>query len=335
MTKILVIGGTGNFGKCICLLLSNYPEVEVSVIEKPSQTDLKESDADIVIHATGPFHGQSYEIAQTCIETKKHYIDISDSREFVFNIKTLDEAAKAQGVVVISGASPMPGLSSAVIQKFYSKFSILREMDFGICPVNQVEILNYIGQPFTRLENGTWKTVYGWQKIHQHYYGDNLGLRWQVNGDVPDLILLPEKYPSLKTVKFYAGLELPSLHWALWSMSWLTKWRLVKNWSAYTKSICKISDWFDKYDSPMTGMYIHLSGSNLRYQPLDINWTLVAEKGHGAYIHAILPVILTRKIIEDLIEPGAQPCLGLFTLGEFDKEAARWRIYHTTEEIER
>ena len=44
---------------------------------------------------------------------------------------------------------------------------------------------------------------------------------WRVLGncDVPDLALFPERYSSLRTVRFYAGLEVWFIHIALWALS--------------------------------------------------------------------------------------------------------------------
>jgi saccharopine dehydrogenase-like NADP-dependent oxidoreductase len=371
--RILVLGGYGIFGKRICQILADDPNLQIIVggrdqkkaeklIEKikteipdadiiPFQIDwqsqdfeqkLKACQANILIHSAGPFQGQDYKVAHACIDAKIHYIDLSDGRAFVSEIKQLDEKAKAQGVIVISGASSVPGLSSVVVDKFAEKFGILREIDCGIAPANQIErgnatisaILGYTGKPFQRLENGEWKTVYGWQNLHKHYYGDNLGLRWHGNCDIPDLILFPERYPLVKTVVFHAGLEVTLLHLILWNMSWLSRIKLIKNWSFFIKPIVFMSNLFNRFGTDAGGMYIRMYGSSQKYQPLEVVWTLVAEKGQGPYIPTVASVILTKKILKGEITPGARPCLGMFSLDEFDDVISKWEIYHTVEETE-
>ncbi len=327
-------------------LKTKYPDASLQSYFLDWQADdfvqkLQASKADILVHTAGPFQTQLYSIANTCIDLKIHYIDLADAREFVSEIKILDEKAKSQDIIVISGASTVPGLSSVVIKNYAHEFAILREIDFGISPGNKIDrgkatlesILGNLGKPSQRLENGLWKTVYAWQNIHKHYYGDNLGLRWHANCDVPDLTLLPEQYPTLKTAVFHVGLEVPFLHFMMWGMSWLTRINLVKDWSKYANHILKISHWFDRLGTDNSGMIIHLSGSNLRYQPLDITWTLVAEKGDGPNIPIIPAFILIKKITQGLIEPGAKPCVALFTLQEFDQVAINWHIYHTSQTL--
>lgn len=369
--RILILGGYGNFGKRIAALLIKTinPEIilagrhlekaqaQATLLQKqtaaniiPLALDWQASDFKVklqavnptlVIHAAGPFQNQDYTVARACVELKIHYIDLSDGREFVTGITTLDELAKQNDVVVLSGASSVPALSSVVVDHFAPKYTELREIDFGIAPGNKAErgsatieaILSYTGKPFMRLEKGVWKKVYGWQNLHRHYYGDYIGLRLHGNLDIPDLELLPQRYPTLKTVTFYAGLEVPILHWFMWYMSWVTRGGIIKNWSTFIKPINAMSHWFDKLGTENGGMYIHLSGSNADYQPLDIYWRLVAEKGDGPQIPVIPSVIMAGKIIEGLVPAGAKPCLGLFTLEDFDKALKSWHIYYTVEEI--
>ncbi|MGD9591638.1 MAG: hypothetical protein AB7V32_03865, partial [Candidatus Berkiella sp.] len=229
-----------------------------------------------------------------------------------------------------------------VIEHYAMKFGILREIDFGIAPANKIErgdaliqaILGYTGKPFLRLENGKWVTVYGWQNVHRHYYGDNLGLRWHANCDIPDLVLLPQKYPMLKTVEFYAGLEVPMMHLGLWCLSWLTRAKIIRNWSYFYKSIAAMSRWFRKKGTDAGGMYIRLVGSSHRYQPLEINWVLVAEKGHGPYLPVIPCFILVKKLLQDEVSPGARPCFEMFSLQEFEEAISKWSIYITVDEVE-
>lgn len=371
--KILVLGGYGNFGKRICATLAKDPHLQVIIAGrdlKKAETlaqEIKQKNhraniqgfmldwhapdfvqklgnthADIVIHAAGPFQGQHYTVAEACIHNKIHYVDLSDGREFVVNIKQLDEKAKLNNVVVISGASSVPGLSSVVVNTFADKFAILREIDFGIAPANKIErgeatvtaILGYTGKPFQRLENGSWKTVYGWQNLHRHYYGDNLGLRWHGNCDIPDLVLLPKRYPTLKTVVFHAGLEVTVLHFILWLMSWLIRAKIVKNWTFFRKPIISLSHLFDRFGTEDGGMYVRLRGSNHRYQPLDITWNCIAEQKDGPYIPTIPSLILVDKLLKGEIAPGARPCMDMFSLKEFEHFASFWHIYYTLEEIE-
>lgn len=373
--RILILGGYGNFGRPLCETLAKNPAFTVIVagrsLEKAQsladeiklnnplanieacQTDwgspdfsyqLEGASPNIVVLAAGPFQDNDYTVPQTCIDLKIHYLDLADVRDYVTQIIELDAQAKLNEVIVISGASLVPGLSSAVIEKYSEKFGLLREIDFGVTQANQAEkgegsiraILRHAGKPFQRLERGEWREVYGWQNAHRHYYGDNLGLRWHANMDIPDLDLLPKRYPMLKTVVFHGGFELPFLHLLMWNMSWLSRAKLVDNWSEFSSSMTRFNKWFKRFGTNKSGMYVHMYGSNLAYQPFDVNWTLISEEGHGQYVPIIGALILIDKILLGQIEAGAMPCMALFTLEEFEITAANqnWNIYSTLEEKE-
>lgn len=368
--RIIVLGGYGNFGKRICETLAKEPNVFIGIAGRSlakaqaleaqikaqnplaqveayaldwKQSDfiqkLQESQATMVIHTAGPFQKQDYTVAMACIQLNMHYIDLADAREFVVNIKQLDESAKANQVCVISGASTVPGLSSVIVDHFASEFHTLREIDFGIVPGYKAQrgeatikaILKQIGKPFLRLEKGAWKTVYGWQNVHRRYYGDNLGYRWHANVDIPDLTLFPEKYSTLKTFIFHAGIELSLLHIIMWQMSWLSRARMVKNWASVSKPITGIAHWFDTFGTDKGGMYVHMTGTNLEVQPLDITWQLVAEQGEGPYIPTIPAILTAKKLIQNVIPPGARPCMGLFSLADFEEAMSAWHVYTTVE----
>ena len=78
--------------------------------------DLPELGVGIVINAPAPLQSHSSAPAEAAIAAHAHYVDLADARAFVTQIGTLDNAARAAGVLVVSGASSVPGLSSAIVR---------------------------------------------------------------------------------------------------------------------------------------------------------------------------------------------------------------------------
>ena len=144
MHTVLVLGGYGFFGARICSALAAQPDLRLLVAGRSAQrarsaagslglaaeqgtaldahaADLAERlrglGVDTVVHTAGPFQGQSYEVAQAAIAAGCNYIDLADGREFVVGIRALDAQARARGVTVVSGASSVPALSSAVVDR--------------------------------------------------------------------------------------------------------------------------------------------------------------------------------------------------------------------------
>jgi Saccharopine dehydrogenase NADP binding domain len=159
----------------------------------------------VVYNASGPFQAQDYALARAAVSIGAHYVDLADARAFVTGIAALDAEAKAAGVLVVSGASSVPALSSAVIDAHLGHFARLEKVTYGIVPANGFDpgvattasILSYVGRPFITLRDGRPATVRGWQGISRHAF-PGIGSRWLAPCDIPDLALFPQRYPTLR-----------------------------------------------------------------------------------------------------------------------------------------
>jgi saccharopine dehydrogenase-like NADP-dependent oxidoreductase len=370
--RILVLGGYGNFGKRIaeslaalvgitvliggrnsrrsrqlCLELNSTGvagALEPVLIDINSQQfvdDLAALSPDLVIHTGGPFQGQDYRVPEACIAVGSHYIDLADDRRFVCDISSLNDRALENNVLVVSGASSVPGLSSTVIDSFIDQFSRLDEIDFAIAPGNQAErgeatvrgILSYTGHAYPIFAKGNWVQRYGWMSPRKLSFGGVIGKRWLANIDIPDLELFPGRYQPVNTVNFQAGLELPFLHWGMVFMAWLVKVGLIRDWSDFTRQIFKFSELFERWGTDTGGMQINLTGLNTDGQPKRIKWVLCAANGVGPHIPTLSAIIIAKKLIAgEMNTMGAAPCLGMYTLEEFDDEASPLGIVHHVED---
>lgn len=370
MHTILVLGGYGNFGKRIVESLihlenltiliagrnrkkaklltqqlsasstATLSPVELDINAFSFEAQLEELKPNLVIHTSGPFQGQNYRVAEACIELGCHYIDLADDRRFVCDITTLDERAKAKKVLIVSGASTVPGLSSVVIDHYASQFNTISSIDLAIAPGNQAErgeatvhaILSYTGQAFDVFSQGEWRHAYGWMDARKVDFGDIVGQRWLANVDVPDLELFPSRYSVKKSVKFQAGLELAIMHLSMVAMAWLAKIRLVKNWAPLTKPIVKLSNFFLKWGTDQGGMRIIIEGLDKNNKSKTITWSLYADNGVGPYTPTLSTIIVVKKLMAgDITQAGAIPCLGLFSQEELYAHAETLGIYFKEE----
>ena len=376
--KILLIGGYGNFGKRLAASLLAYYDHHIVIAGRSQQKclaikqqalekfgkhigyaviDVLQSDLnklfreikpDIVVNAAGPFqyrrdqNNANYTVAKACISTSCHYIDLADNRAFVCNFSAeLNREAKQKELMLVTGASSVPGLSTAVIDEYLPQFSVLDSIRYGISPGNQTErgeatvtsILSYTGRLFTTLVDGRWQSVYGWQNPGRYDFGAPLGKRWMSNCDIPDLSLLPEYYADLKTIRFQAGLELSPLHLGLWSLSWLSRLGWVRSLASYSKPLTKMSEWFMRRGSDQGGMFVELRGTGLNGKAKSIIWQLVAEKGVGINVPTISAELLIERISKGDITVGAMPCVSLFSLDSFFRIAQRWGIYQRSRQL--
>lgn len=370
--KILILGGTGHFGARIARRLAGMPGIELIVTSRDQfraevlvdelladnpdssitalalnqesvdfEAELRSIRPFVVIHTAGPYQGQDYRVARACIEAGSHYIDLADGRKFVAGIGALNDAARETGVIVISGASTLPGLSSTVIAGLRDRFSKIETVEISIALAQQTPrgagtvagVLSYCGRPFEALVDGRKVTQYGWQELRRQVYPE-LGKRLSAACDVPDLELLPRMVPGVRTVSFHAALEMTWEHAALWSMAWLTRMRIVADWSRYARLLSGISRRLSRFGSDDGAMTVSIGGEGPEGEPLRVDWQLTARDNHGPEIPCTPPLVLVRKLLHDeFLGRGAVACMNLFTLDEFKSAVEDYSITTAIEEF--
>ena len=360
--RILIVGGYGAFGSRAAERLAREADLDIIVAGRslvraqaavaalaptskatlsaaaidamaPDLVSLGRLAPTIVINASGPFQTQDYRLARAAINVGAHYIDLADASDFVLGFtreKDLDTAARTRGVLATSGASTVPAISSAVIDKFIRQFSGLEEIHYGISPGNSFDpgpattasILGAIGRPFQTKTSERWQTVHGWQGLTRHHFPD-FGNRWMGHCNVPDLELFAERYPSLKTINFKAGVEVSLFHLGIWALSWPSRWGLLQRPERLTSPLLKAKRWFGFLGTDVGGMFVTLHGIDRSGAPKSIHWHLNARQGHGPYIPTTPAVVLAKKLARNAVnQTGACACIGLVTLNEIEQELA-------------
>lgn len=356
MRPVLILGGYGNFGKRIARLLTRQDiaviiagrdQAKAEAMQKslpPSLVEVAVFDAEkdlseqldilkpaVVVNTCGPFQTSDYTIAKICAAKGVHYIDLADGRDFVTGITALDEEAKRHDVAIISGASTVPALTSAVVEHYLPQFSEIDLLKFGIAPGQKAErglattkaILGYVGK---RLKPCAGYPVrYGWQDLYVQTYPE-VGKRWMANCDIPDLDLLPERY-GIKRIRFSAGMENPLVHLGIWGLSWLVRAGLPLNLARYSRALLEASKWFDFLGSADGGMHVVLEGRDKAGALLSRKWFIIALDGDGPYIPTIPVIVLVKKLIRgEFASPGAMACVGLISLEEYLHELEHLKV---------
>jgi uncharacterized protein YbjT (DUF2867 family) len=356
--RVLVLGGYGAFGGLAAERLARVP-VEVLVAGRSleraqdlasrldagargkvsgirldaadvSPTLLGDMRPALVVNAVGPYQGQDYGLAQACIAAGVHYVDLADARGFVTGISALDAKARSAGVLVVSGASTVPAVSAAVLDAYAPRFASLSTVEAIIAPGNSFEpglataqsFLSTLGRPFAAAGKASGEPLHGWQGLKRRHL-PGLGARWMSLCEVPDLDLLPGRYPGLGNVKVYAALEVGTFHLGLWGLSWLVRGGLVRRPERLAGVLLGLKRRLPFLGSDRGGMAMTIEGRDADGRPKRIDWRLVAGSGHGPYIPASPAVLLARRLLAGTLAiRGAAPCLGLFTLDEFLAEIA-------------
>jgi NAD(P)-dependent dehydrogenase (short-subunit alcohol dehydrogenase family) len=353
VTRVLVLGGTGNFGGTIARALAGTPAirlligsrsatnarahakalnarnpaeaVEIDIHAPDLASRIRAAAPQLVIHSVGPYQKQNYRVAEAAIACGAHYLDLADARAFVAGIGALDNQAREAGVAVISGASSVPCLTAAFIDYCLAHFTRLTSVDYGISAAQATNrglgtasaILSYVGRPFTRLSKGRIVQVHGWQGLRAVRY-PTIGVRLMGDCDIPDLELFPARYPTLRNLRFQAGHEIKLLHLGTWLLSWLVRLRLLPTLDRFGSALLRATFLFDPLGTDRSGFHMRLDGEGLDGGPCRFTIFLEAREGHGPMIPCIPVILLARQIAAgDVLEPGARAYLDLVGLDEY------------------
>lgn len=270
---------------------------------------------DVLIDATGPFQRcgpDRYDLPRLCISHRCHYLDLSDAAGFTSGIATLDEAAKAAGVFVLSGASSVPGLSSVIVNDLIAGLDDTDLIDIAILPGNRAprgqsvieSIVGGVGRSTAARRGGVWRNVRGWTDRRTYTLAPGLR-RTGYYVEVPDISLFPEFFAA-RSVMFRAGLELGIMNHALSLLAWLRRARNVTLTRPVLRVLYWISDLLYPFGTDRGGMQVTVTGRR-DTEVIRRTWTLVAEKGDGPFVPGILCRSLLRHIAT--IPHGARPCL--------------------------
>lgn len=348
--RVVVIGATGVFGSRIARRLAHDARFELILAARraeslealyasigDSRLQVATLDAghpnfrhalaalrpQLVIHTAGPFQGQDYGVAEACMACGSHYIDLADGRGFVSGFDRLDAQAWRAGCLLVSGASSVPALSAAVVDALLPRFAMLEAIEHAINPGNRTprgdatvaSILGYCGRPIRVWRNGGWDEAHGWMDSRRQAFP--FGQRRVGVCDIPDLELFPTRYRQVRTVVFRAGLELPLLQWATWSMAALVRMGIIRDLARHAPMLRRLSERFVDLGSDVGGMAVELRGQDPQGGTLHLRWWLAAEAGDGPQVPVTPAVVLARRMADGLIDArGAMPCMGLLTLDQ-------------------
>jgi saccharopine dehydrogenase-like NADP-dependent oxidoreductase len=350
MRCAVVLGGYGNFGRRVAMALAadrNYRVVvagrdlqkaravadEVGSSAEAASLDGRATNlaaelgrlgANVVVHTAGPFQGQDYSVAQACVEARAHYVDLADARGYVCGIGELDQAALSKDVLVASGASSVPALSSAVVDMLLTEFSTIESIDHGITSgakppglATMEGVLGCAGKAFEQWQDGIWRTVYGWQDLTRREYPRPLGTRWIANCDVPDLDLFPQRYAPVRTVVFRAGVGMTVGMLSTWVASWLVRAGLLSSLVPHVPMLHKLALAVERFGSKSSAMHVTVRGLDAQSRSISRSWWLLAGNDHGPQIPCFPAIALARKLLRGEIRVrGAMPCMGLLSVDE-------------------
>jgi len=359
--RILVLGGSGNFGARIVRALRDDPAIEMLVASRHGTAvpgvetakavaldvaardfaqHLRELSPELVIHCVGPFQGQDYRVAIATLDAGAHYLDLADGREFVVGFaQQLNVRARDAARAAITGASTLPALSSAVVEDLRQGLASIESIEVIIAPGQRAPrgqatleaVFSYLGRPFPVWNEGKWARARGWMDLRRVHL--DIGTRLAAACDVPDLSLFPIRFAGVKTVTFHAALEFGVQHLALWCLAALRQSGLPLPVARWAVALNDLAGWFDAAAGDKGGMCVSVVGERGQGERVRRTWQLTAPATDGPEIPCMPATLLARRFAHgEAPASGAFECMGFLRLPDFTTELARWGITTRTEE---
>ena len=357
MTRVLVIGGGGVFGLRLCEgLLRNgfevvvagrnraradavagrlraaFPEgrIEAAVLDTATLTagDLKATRAAIVADAAGPFQGAEPTTARAAIAAGLSCVDLADGRDFVAAFPALDEAARAAGVVALTGCSSTPALSNAVLDRLTEGWREVVSVEAAISPGARAPrglsvmqaILSWLGRPVRAFDGGGWTTRRGWSGLHRRDFG-MAGRRRVSLCETPDLDLFPARFQPRGRALFLAGLEPWPAHMGAWLLGGLVR-SFRFDPVPLAKALVTLSGLASVVGSDRGAMRVQAYGVDGEGRAARAVWRMVAEPGEGPVTPSLPALAAIKAIAAGGVAPGARACVGVLSLDDIVAEMA-------------
>lgn len=309
---------------------------------------LAKINVDLVIDASGPFQSYGndpYRVVKVCIAQKINYMDFSDASDFVKGIAQFDETAKAANIFVLSGVSSFPILTAAVVRKITVDFSSIDTIKGGIAPspfavvgLNVIKaITSYAGKSVKLVRDSKLDHGYGLLE-HCRYTIAPKGCKplqdvYFSLVDVPDLLVLPELWPKVKSVWMGAGPVPEMLHKMLNGFAWLVRIRCLPS-LVFLAPIFHFVLNILRWGEHRGGMFVEVAGVDKYNCKITRAWHLVAEGEDGPYIPAMALQALVLKCLQaELPRSGARPGTLDLELEDYEALFAQRKIYTDIHDI--
>jgi hypothetical protein len=367
--RILILGGYGTFGGRLAQLLADEPRLTLLIAGRARdkaeafcktlpaaarleplafdrdgdvEAALAGAKPDLVVDASGPFQayaGDSYRLVRACVALGIDYLDLADSSDFVKGIAQFDAAAKARGVVILSGVSSFPVLTAAVVRRLAQGMARLHSVTGGIAPspyagvgLNVIRaIASYAGQPVPLVRDGRPAVGRGLIETRRFTIAPPGLLPLQPTlfslVDVPDLEALPELWPELKSVWMGAGPVPEILHRALNALARLVPLKILRSLVPFAPLMHAAINVL-RWGAHRGGMFVAVEGADANGQRIERSWHMIAEADDGPLIPSMAAEALIRRLLDGhRPEAGARTAARDLELSDYEALFARRKIF--------
>lgn len=273
MKRIVILGGTGFFGRLICerLFAAGQKPLVASRswgelrIDANNPEDLKANlrTRDLVIDAAGPFQRRTPALIEAARTIGFDLIDLSDSAEYTAMIYKHEAPIRAAGIRVLTACSALSTVSAIVLNS--SGVEQPRKLSVYLMPASR-----HTANPATIAS--MLASVDGGQRTF--YFPQPLGERSGLTVKSVDMVTLPRVFTSLRFAELAVDAGVPGANAALLSKT------IRKMIGRFQKHVVRIAHSIGRTKGILAYEIAHAGGH--RYQIFT---------GEKSYMLAVIPAV--------------------------------------------
>ncbi len=352
MKRILIIGGTGYFGKKLCLKLGLLADIELIITSRSqSKADdlarelsqqfpqavakgialdhkidlaaqLKTIAPDITVDCSGPFQTANYDVATAVIESGSNFVDFADAPDYLDGFqKQLSTLAHKHGVTAITGASTSPALSGAIVNEIVADWRRVDDIEIAMAPGGKGVVgasaiaatLTYAGRKVPTWSEGQTSSTIGWGTA-KTVDMPIIGPRQVSPVETYDSQYLSKKYRVTSSVSFHAGLESSIEQFSMQMMGIFVRFSLPLGGLKMANLIVRLRKLTNIFTSDRGCINVVITGLDGNNKLVSVTHTLIAENNDGPNIPALPALAAVKHLLAGDVISGAYLAPDILTL---------------------
>jgi hypothetical protein len=340
---LLVAGRSRAKAQAFCATLGGVASAIATEFDREREvvSQLQAIKPDLVVDASGPFQrygANPYRVVEAAITLGIHYLDLSDGADFVRGIAAFDAAARVRGVFVLAGVSSCPVLTAAVMRRLGAGMARIDTIAGGIAPSPYADIglnviraiASYAGKRVALLRDGRKTTAPAIIDSRAFTIAPPGRLPLHARRfslvEVPDLTLLPELWPGLRTVWMGVGTSPEIWLRGLNALAWLVRLRLLPSLTPLTALIQNTRSRLS-WGEHRGGMFVTVEGMLADGARAERSWHMIAEGDDGPFVPSMAAEAIIRHCLAGRMpSPGARAGVNDVELADYEATFARRRI---------
>jgi saccharopine dehydrogenase-like NADP-dependent oxidoreductase len=195
---------------------------------------------------------------------------MASAREHVTGIKALNAKAEASSSLIVTGATSVPAISSALVDSLTQEFDRMGEIHVAVCSADADTswlamgraLLPSVGRVIRVRQMGRWRDTHAWSEPEKVEFPAPAGLQRVYLCDFPDLDLFPIFYGAL-TVSARAGLQKPLLNNTLAALGRLKRSRDARASTTKRTNRGRVGSGFQKLVDTLDAIRSELAGHDV------------------------------------------------------------------------